>query len=84
MVTMAVTTAATTPSRILATPLGRSIKKKAAHAGGLLRFEADRLQMTITLVPTVTRPYRSITSSLRIRMQPDDTLVPIVQGSLEP
>jgi len=40
--------------------------------------------MTTTRAPTLTRPYRSITSSLRIRMQPDDTLVPIVQGSLEP
>src|SRR5580698_2528127 len=40
--------------------------------------------MTTTLAPTLTRPYRSITSSLRIRMQPDETLVPMVHGSLEP
>src|SRR6266581_3892593 len=52
--------------------------------GRLSLENAPGNQMTTTRAPTLTRPYRSITSSLRIRMQPDDTLVPIVQGSLEP
>ncbi len=51
----------------------------ASRGSGLLLA-----QMTTTLVPTLTRPYRSITSSLRMRMQPDDTCVPIVHGSLDP
>ena|SRR5208282_2197945 len=40
--------------------------------------------ITTTLVPTGTRLKRSMTSALRKRMQPDDTSVPMVQGSLEP
>jgi hypothetical protein len=40
--------------------------------------------MTLTLVPTFTRSYRSTTSSLRILMQPDDTAEPMVQGWLVP
>ena len=40
--------------------------------------------MTITLVPTLTRSNRSTTSSLRMRMQPDETLVPMVHGALVP
>ena len=43
-----------------------------------------RIHMTITLVPTLTRSKRSTTSSLRKRMQPDETLVPIVHGALVP
>ena len=43
-----------------------------------------RIYMTMTLVPTLTRSYRSTTSSLRRRMQPDETLVPIVHGALVP
>ena len=39
---------------------------------------------TTTFVPTFTRSYRSMTSALRMRMQPDDTFWPIVQGSFEP
>lgn len=39
---------------------------------------------TITFVPTFTRSYRSTTSLLVMRMQPDDTAAPIVSGSFEP
>lgn len=39
---------------------------------------------TITVVPTETRLYRSVTSSLVMRKQPDETAWPIVSGSLEP
>ena len=39
---------------------------------------------TTTLVPTSTRPNRSLTSSLVRRMQPDETNLPIVEGSLVP
>jgi hypothetical protein len=42
------------------------------------------VQSTTTLAPTWTRLYRSITSALVRRMQPDDTAVPIDQGSFEP
>jgi len=34
--------------------------------------------------PDIDAAVRSVTSSFRIRMQPDETLVPMVQGSLEP
>src|SRR6202035_1854473 len=40
--------------------------------------------ITTTLAPTATRPYKSMMSALRSRMQPDDTSEPMVQGSLEP
>src|SRR5580692_10536212 len=39
---------------------------------------------TTTLVPTATRLNRSATSSLVRRMQPLDTNLPIVEGSLVP
>ena len=52
----------------------------------LLRFSRGRMrpQRTTTLAPTGTRSYRSVTSALVMRMQPEDTLVPIVSGSLVP
>src|SRR3569832_1053542 len=40
--------------------------------------------ITTTLAPTLTRPYRSMMSVLRMRMQPDDTFLPMSQGSFEP
>ena len=39
---------------------------------------------TTTFVPILTRPERSTTSWLVIRMQPEDTAAPIVSGSFEP
>src|SRR3954447_852837 len=39
---------------------------------------------TTTLLPTSTRLNRSATSSLVRRMQPEDTNLPIVEGSLVP
>jgi hypothetical protein len=39
---------------------------------------------TITLAPIFTRPYRSATSSLVSRIQPDETRFPIVSGLLVP
>jgi len=39
---------------------------------------------TTTLVPTLTRLKRSVTSSLVRRMQPYETNFPIVDGSLVP
>src|SRR4029077_5813310 len=39
---------------------------------------------TTTLVPTSTRLKRSLTSSLVMRMQPEDTNFPMVVGSLVP
>src|SRR4051794_4608736 len=39
---------------------------------------------TITLVPTLTREYRSVISSFVRRRQPEDTWVPIVPGALVP
>ena len=41
-------------------------------------------QSTSTGAPTGTRSYRSMTSSFIIRMQPDETFWPMVQGSLVP
>ncbi len=39
---------------------------------------------TTTLVPMPTRSYRSLTSSLRMRMHPDDTARPIDDGRFDP
>src|SRR5438477_1372047 len=39
---------------------------------------------TITVVPTLTRPYRSTTSWLYMRMQPYETKPPIEPGALVP
>ena len=39
---------------------------------------------TTTLVPTSTRLNRSATSSLVSRMQPEETNLPMVEGSLVP
>src|ERR1043165_5534858 len=39
---------------------------------------------TTTLAPTLTRLNRSVTSSLVMRMQPEDTNLPIVVGSVVP
>ena len=76
----AATATATTPDR-----LPDHAKQNGRPIGRPFQFsEPCGNQMTTTLAPTLTRPYRSITSSLRIRMQPDETLVPMVQGSLEP
>ena len=46
--------------------------------------DRSRVHITTTLAPTCTRLKRSITSALRKRIQPDDTLLPMVHGSLEP
>ena len=70
-------------------------KGQRGHCGALPSLAAVRSDpsvapaapanyMTITLVPTLTRSNRSTTSSLRSRMQPDETLVPIVHGALVP
>ena len=60
-------------------------KGRRVHGGLFYARRARRSdQITMTLVPTFTRSYRSMTSSLRMRMQPDDTAWPIVQGSFEP
>src|SRR6059058_4875978 len=58
--------------------------KPPLEIGRPFSFQVVTNQITTTFAPTLTRLYRSITSSLRIRMQPDETLVPIVHGSLEP
>jgi len=39
---------------------------------------------TTTTVPVLTRSYRSMTSSLVMRMQPDDTAAPMRSGWLVP
>src|SRR5258708_24398679 len=77
--TSAATATATTPDRFP----GCKTKTAARNRAAVL-FQIAKDQITTTFAPTLTRPYRSITSSLRIRMQPDETLVPIVHGSLEP
>src|SRR5581483_875702 len=46
--------------------------------------DTARYYIPTTLAPTFTRSYRSMTSSLRRRMQPDETFWPIVHGSFEP
>jgi len=47
-------------------------------------FFAVMRYCTITVVPTATRSYRSLISSLVRRKQPDDTAWPMLSGSFEP
>ena len=57
-----------------------------ASAPGMFRWRTDRraAHLTITFAPLRTRSNRSATSLLRMRMQPEETLRPIVHGSLVP
>ena len=48
------------------------------------RAGATGVRSRLTLVPTCTRSKRSITSSFIMRMQPEETFWPIVEGSLVP
>ena len=56
----------------------RALSRRAGRRG------IDRDYCTITVVPTATRSYRSLMSSLVRRKQPDDTAWPMVSGSFEP
>jgi len=61
-------------------------KRAAASDGRAGRSKSGRevAQTTTTFVPFGTLLNRSITSMLRIRMQPDEAERPIVSGSLVP
>lgn len=58
---------------------GRCFPSQPARSGSV-----SCTQMTMTFAPTGTCSYSSITSSLRIRMQPEDTAWPMVQGWFVP
>ena len=60
-------------------------KRTAASAGvpGIGR-RTTVVGSTITFAPSLTRSYRSTTSSLVSRIQPDETRFPIVSGLLVP
>ncbi len=62
---------------------GRRLRLSAIRAAGERR-PLRAYRVTTTLVPIFTRLYRSTTSSLVMRMQPEDTAWPIDSGSLEP
>ncbi len=59
-------------------------KADAAYLRVLEDGQLERIGSTTTLVPTVTRLNRSATSSLVRRMQPEETNLPMVEGSFVP
>ena len=59
-----------------------SLRRTGGHFSRI--YSSDRHRVTTTLVPTRTRWKRSITSSLRMRMQPYEAKEPIESGRFVP
>ena len=84
----------TSPQAVLCVRLDRQPDQEAASAfnspiswksiGCRSRGYSSGFCRMMTLVPTGTRSYRSATSVLTSRKQPDETAVPIVSGRLVP